>query len=599
MSKPSSLSPLEVARETLRSLALQKLQPTPDNYRTVFHEISGIVGIEAFPETELKSLQAELPRQNAKQINFVRQVEAAIAQKSWQDLKLALVELSASQVESMVSWADLIRRLLRQLETSHEDLADSQKKQALEHVLSASGTGDLLFSRLQSLISAWERQKVLLYQQKSGGVSGVAPQEAGEQAVSAVASVVKASPASLRWQDGWSVLQALVVQFLDDTLISVVQKKPELVRETREISAAVRQAHDAASMAGIAERLKRLSYRAHFAVEDDTELHATLLRLLRLIVDNISELVLEDQWLTGQVELIRNLLDAPLELRRLDEVESRIKDVVVKQGMLKRDLTAANDRLKLMLASFVDHLTNFSETTASYHGKVETFSAKISRARDVAEITAVLNEVIQETRIVQLDTARSRDELSLLQGRVLEAEQAVERLQNELSATTQLVRHDSLTGALNRKGLDEVLHKEIQRQKRLGGVLSVAFLDIDNFKQINDARGHTVGDAALVHLATIVQQTLRPQDVLARYGGEEFVVLLPDTPVDVAVQAMARVQRALTKNFFMLNDERILITFSCGVAEVDDMEHPEETLDRADAAMYLAKRSGKNRVVAA
>lgn len=599
MSKPSSLSPLEVARETLRSLALQKLQPTPDNYRTVFHEISGIVGIEAFPETELKSLQAELPRQNAKQINFVRQVEAAIAQKSWQDLKLALVELSASQVESMVSWADLIRRLLRQLETSHEDLADSQKKQALEHVLSASGTGDLLFSRLQSLISAWERQKVLLYQQKSGGVSGVAPQEAGEQAVSAVASVVKASPASLRWQDGWSVLQALVVQFLDDTLISVVQKKPELVRETREISAAVRQAHDAASMAGIAERLKRLSYRAHFAVEDDTELHATLLRLLRLIVDNISELVLEDQWLTGQVELIRNLLDAPLELRRLDEVESRIKDVVVKQGMLKRDLTAANDRLKLMLASFVDHLTNFSETTASYHGKVETFSAKISRARDVAEITAVLNEVIQETRIVQLDTARSRDELSLLQGRVLEAEQAVERLQKELSATTQLVRHDSLTGALNRKGLDEVLHKEIQRQKRLGGVLSVAFLDIDNFKQINDARGHTVGDAALVHLATIVQQTLRPQDVLARYGGEEFVVLLPDTPVDVAVQAMARVQRALTKNFFMLNDERILITFSCGVAEVDDMEHPEETLDRADAAMYLAKRSGKNRVVAA
>ncbi|MFZ3036744.1 MAG: GGDEF domain-containing protein [Rugosibacter sp.] len=599
MSKPSSLSPLEVARETLRSLALQKLQPTPDNYRTVFHEISGIVGIEAFPETELKSLQAELPRQNAKQINFVRQVEAAIAQKSWQDLKLALVELSASQVESMVSWADLIRRLLRQLETSHEDLADSQKKQALEHVLSASGTGDLLFSRLQSLISAWERQKVLLYQQKSGGVSGVAPQEAGEQAVSAVASVVKASPASLRWQDGWSVLQALVVQFLDDTLISVVQKKPELVRETREISAAVRQAHDAASMAGIAERLKRLSYRAHFAVEDDTELHATLLRLLRLIVDNISELVLEDQWLTGQVELIRNLLDAPLELRRLDEVESRIKDVVVKQGMLKRDLTAANDRLKLMLASFVDHLTNFSETTASYHGKVETFSAKISQARDVAEITAVLNEVIQETRIVQLDTARSRDELSLLQGRVLEAEQAVERLQNELSATTQLVRHDSLTGALNRKGLDEVLHKEIQRQKRLGGVLSVAFLDIDNFKQINDARGHTVGDAALVHLATIVQQTLRPQDVLARYGGEEFVVLLPDTPVDVAVQAMARVQRALTKNFFMLNDERILITFSCGVAEVDDMEHPEETLDRADAAMYLAKRSGKNRVVAA
>jgi diguanylate cyclase len=103
----------------------------------------------------------------------------------------------------------------------------------------------------------------------------------------------------------------------------------------------------------------------------------------------------------------------------------------------------------------------------------------------------------------------------------------------------------------------------------------------------------------VVDLATVVLQTGRREDVLARYGGEEFVVLLPDTPVDVAVQAMTRVQRALTKNFFMLNDEKILITFSCGVAEVDDVEHPEETLDRADAAMYLAKRSGKNRVLAA
>jgi diguanylate cyclase len=599
MSKPSTLSPIEVARETLRSLASQKLQPTPDNYRTVFQEISGIIGAEAFPETELKSLQAELPRQNAKQISFVRQVEAAIAQKSWQSLKLALVELSASQVESVVSWADLIRRLLRQLETSHEDLTESQKKQSLEQVLSGSGTSDLLFSRLHSLVSAWERQKVLLYQQKSGGVLDIGQQGIDGQAVGAVASDGKSSAAPLRWQSGWSDLQALVAQFLDDTLTAVVHKKPELVRETREISVAVRQARDAASMAGIAERLKRLSYRAHFAVEDDAELHAALLHVLRLIVDNISELVLEDQWLTGQVELIRNVLNGPLELRRLDEAEGRIKDVVVKQGMLKRELIEANDRLKVMLASFVDHLADFSETTASYQGKVEIFSTKIIQAKNVAEITAVLNEVLEETRIVHLDTVRSRDDLSQLQSRVLDAERSVERLRKELSATTQLVRHDSLTGALNRKGLDEALHKEIQRQKRHGGVLSVAFLDIDNFKQINDARGHTVGDAALVHLATVVQQTLRPQDVLARYGGEEFVVLLPDTPVDVAVQAMTRVQRALTKNFFMLNDEKILITFSCGVAEVDDVEHPEETLDRADAAMYLAKRSGKNRVLAA
>jgi diguanylate cyclase len=86
---------------------------------------------------------------------------------------------------------------------------------------------------------------------------------------------------------------------------------------------------------------------------------------------------------------------------------------------------------------------------------------------------------------------------------------------------------------------------------------------------------------------------------LARYGGEEFVVLLPNTSVEDAVTAMVRVQRELTRRFFLHNNEKVLITFSCGVAELGSEEDPHETLKRADNAMYLAKRAGKNRVLAA
>ena len=127
----------------------------------------------------------------------------------------------------------------------------------------------------------------------------------------------------------------------------------------------------------------------------------------------------------------------------------------------------------------------------------------------------------------------------------------------------------------------------------------MALLDIDNFKKLNDSLGHAMGDSALAHLATVARECMRPQDTLARYGGEEFVILLPDTPLDRGVDAMTRLQRELTKRFFMAGEEKILITFSAGVSQLASEETGMEAVRRADKAMYLAKRAGKNRVVGA
>ena len=98
-------------------------------------------------------------------------------------------------------------------------------------------------------------------------------------------------------------------------------------------------------------------------------------------------------------------------------------------------------------------------------------------------------------------------------------------------------------------------------------------------------------------MATVARECMRPQDTLARYGGEEFVILLPDTPLDKGVEAMTRLQRELTKRFFMTGAEKVLITFSAGVAQLAAEESGLEAIKRADQAMYLAKRAGKNRVV--
>lgn len=599
MSNSLPLSALEIARETLRQLALKKLQPTPENYRTVFLEISGDPAISSFPDQEFKAIQALLPRKNAKQIRFARQLETAIAEKSWAGLQNAVTELSAIQVGTEVSWPDLLRNLLQQLDMSHAEMTRLQKKESLEHILSVSVTSDLLFSRLQSLVGSWNKNTLTTHPVLVEDALLVSPAASDLAVVNPVEKSNKKSLEPPGFPSNLAALQGLLGQFLNNALVTVLHKSPELLVEVKEISVALEAARDVPTLKQLVERFKRISYRAHFVVEDEVELKAVLLRLVQLIVDNISELVVEDEWLSGQIKVMQMLLNNPLELRQLDEVERRMKDVIIQQSMLKKNLTEANDRLKLMLAAFVDHLTNFSEVTSSYHGKIEEFSEKISLANNPAEITDLLNEVMHETRLVQVDTARSRDEMSLMKNRVHNAEQEIARLHKELSATSQLIRHDQLTGVLNRKGLDEVLQKEINRQQRQGVPLSLALLDVDNFKSINDMRGHSVGDLALVHLVEVVQKTLRPQDVLARYGGEEFIVLLPGTGVEDAVAAMMRVQRMLTREYFMDKDDKILITFSCGVVAVTDLEAADELIRRADSAMYLAKRSGKNRVVAA
>lgn len=574
------------------------MQPSPENYRIVFQEVSGLTEIPAFPERELKALQAALPRKTAEQVQFAQQMATAITAKDWGQLNAALVEFFTPPGKEENAWPELIRDLVRQLSTTHAEITTVRKKDALEHVLAASGTPNLLFTRLQSLVRTWAKntQASSLAMVEISPVSGSA-EPAGSNLVTDNGN--KNTAESFPGKVDTLGLQKLIAQLLDNTLNIVLADQPELAQEAHEISVAVSHTENMEVLNGLADQLKKLSYRVHFVVEDRAEVGTALIRLTQLILENISELVIEDQWLTGQINLMRELMAQPLDLRRLDEVDRRMKDVIAKQGLLKKSLVEANDRLKLMLATFVDHLANFSETTKEYHGKIEICAEKISQAKDVVELTEVLDVVMRETREVQVNTARSRDDLQLMRSRVRETEQEVARLQDELTSTSALVLHDHLTGVFNRRGLDEALKKEVARQQRQGGTLSLALLDIDNFKKINDTQGHVVGDAALKHLARVVMATIRPHDILARFGGEEFVILLPNTRIEDAIKAMARVQRELTREFFMAGNEKILITFSCGVVEVMKDEDPYVAISRADAAMYAAKRSGKNRVVPA
>jgi diguanylate cyclase (GGDEF)-like protein len=166
-------------------------------------------------------------------------------------------------------------------------------------------------------------------------------------------------------------------------------------------------------------------------------------------------------------------------------------------------------------------------------------------------------------------------------------------------ALRELATTDPLTGALNRRQLFELAADETRRADRYVRPLCFAMLDLDHFKAVNDRHGHTAGDEALRIVAAAVRAGLRSHDLLARYGGEEFAVVLPETSLDTARAAMDRIRAAIAALRFDVGGAALRLTVSAGVVAWTAGETLGTVLDRADAALYEAKRRGRNQVVAA
>ena len=345
--------------------------------------------------------------------------------------------------------------------------------------------------------------------------------------------------------------------------------------------------------------LGNFSHRLSFAAEDQAEIRATLLKLLHLVIGNIGELGLDDNWLKRQIDALMESATPPLTLRRLDDLERRLKDVMFKQIEAKGRTLEAQEQMRRMLARFIERLAQMSDSTSTYHNQMEESARLMEQAKSIEEIAPLLKDVISSTHAIALDIRTTRDELRGMREKASTTEAEIVKLHHELNAVSAQARHDTLTGALNRKGLDEALERELADVRRKQTPLCMALLDIDNFKKLNDSKGHDTGDAALTHLVTVTRDSMRAQDTLARYGGEEFVILMPDTTLELGIDAMMRLQRALTRRFFLAGTEQILITFSAGVAQLAPDESGPDAIKRADQAMYLAKRAGKNRVLGA
>lgn len=594
-------NPSEVAREALRQLALRRVAPTPDNYRKLYHEIAGTRSEdEGASESFLRSLGLRLPRDSAERQRIGREFDQALAAGKLKAAEEALGRyLDGLKTLEPPAWNELIANLLRAWEARQPGWTTARKRESLDRVLNAADPATL-HARLQGLLRGWNQGGAEEGGESPGGESRAeAPGGAGLPVQPARPAGTSTQILRLVGNEHAATLLKLLQATLQDVVPAFLGDHPELADEATQIAQEVGATDDTARLDRIGARLRQLAHRLEMTAADDAEIRSGLLELLRLLLRNIDDLVLDDKWLAGQIEMLREIIDAPPNPRNIDDAGRRLKDLIYKQSQLKHNLVETQRHLRQMLAGFVDQLARFSESTGAYHDRIGSCAQRIAEVNDISAIGPLLDEVMQETRSMQDEAQRSRDELIATREQARLAEERIAKLQEELDEASRQMRHDQLTGTLNRRGLEEVFEKEAARAQRRGSTLSIGLLDIDHFKKLNDTLGHHTGDAALVHLANVVRKHLRPQDVLARFGGEEFLILLPETETDDAYRALIRLQRELTREFFMADQQKIVITFSAGVTPLGTGESFDAAMKRADAAMYQAKQAGRNRVMQA
>jgi diguanylate cyclase len=600
---PAISAPVHLAKAALRRLALDKLEPTPENYARAYAAESGqaasVLSERARPVLQRMAAQIGAPVGSRDAL-----VKALMAGR-WDEADRALEVTGADSAAHARGWADLMQRLARSLERGSRLWTAARKKESLQRVLAGGGSDALrLQHRVRQLLTLWESEVEEIE-------SGVMPLHDGaEAAAPAPPEPVTAAPAEAAKTastEGAAVGMPAVYSTGDwmaivNSLHVAVQAglsdaEPRAAELTGELAEWLRRMPDAGASPDMAAQAEDLSQRARRMLAHRQHLLDELGKLCSELTQGLTELAEDDSWARGQCEVMRSRLADGLNVRNVRAAGEVLADARKRQGALRGERNQARDALKAMIQGMLTEVGEFGKHTGRFQDNVGRHAEAIARADSLDSLAGVVREMVDDSQAVQAMVSQTQGRLQAEQARASEMQTRVNLLEDELRRLSNEVSTDALTQVANRRGLAKAFEAERQRLSRVGGNagLAVGLIDIDNFKKLNDTLGHHAGDVALQNLAARVREQLRPHDTVARFGGEEFVVLLPDTDTAEAQQVLSRLQRRLTASLFMHENKEVFVTFSAGVTLLRDGEALEGALERADEALYEAKRTGKNR----
>ncbi|MBW8828768.1 MAG: diguanylate cyclase [Burkholderiales bacterium] len=592
---PSEMLPAALAKAALRRLVIAKLEPTPENYARAYQEeLGGATANSVLPERAQKVVERLVLR--AVDADVAPELTTAMAEGRWDQAERALdaPDRAGEQL------AELIDRIVRGVERRSRQWTSARKKDSLQRVLGGSrGDASRLQQRLRQLVASWESEAP---EGATEGVSGEtmpAPLSADSQLA---ALGIESQPMPLGGDTGPEVIESAVREWnrvlgcLDGT---VRQALPTTEKDSLTLAEAIADATRRIQMKGasplLADELNRLCQRADRVLQHRHHLVEQLGNLCRELAAGLTDLAEDDSWAKGQCNAMQLRIEEGLTARGVKSVSQLLHFTRERQGQLRAERERARDALKGLINRMLSELNELGSQTGRFHDSVGRYADVIEKADSLESLTGVVREMVEESRTVQSLVAHTQKKLQDEHTKASDLTDRVNELESELRRLSEEVSTDQLTQISNRRGLLQAFEVEKSRMERTGATLCVGLLDIDNFKRLNDELGHNVGDEALRSLASVVSRTLRPTDLTARYGGEEFVVLLPDTPVEEGQVILTRLQRSLSGGLFMHEQKQIFVTFSAGVTTFRLGERIEDALERADQALYEAKRTGKNR----
>jgi diguanylate cyclase len=597
MTRPSPLSKAagsevpaaQIAKAALRRLATERLEPTPENYERAYrHEAGDGGGPAALPARAQKLVDRLALRAFDGDAAGV-EIGQAITHGRWDQAEHLLESANGAASEAL---ATLIERIVRGIERSGHNWTPARRKEGVNRVLSGSrGDSRRLQQRLAQLVNSWESDSAAteVDVKDPAQVSSAATPAAADAAQPAAASAPSlAAGDAAAWNLVAKGLAGALAQALPQHDDANQEFSEELVRLTDRLGAEGATPLLAGEMQALCQRAERVLQHRHHLFDQ-------LGKLCHELTSSLTDIAENDSWVKGQCEAMRVKIEEGLTARGVRQVSDMLHHARTRHAEVKGEREKARDALKGMIQQMLTELGELGSKTGDFHQSVGRYAEVIEEADSLESLTGVVREMVTESRAVQSLVQQTQARLQEEHSKATDLSERVVKLEDEMRRLSDEVSTDQLTQIANRRGLLQAFEIEKARLERNGGHLSIGLLDIDNFKRLNDELGHSAGDEALKALAAIVSKTLRPTDRVARYGGEEFVVLLPQTPADEGEQVLTRLQRSLTGGLFMHKEKQIFVTFSAGVTGYRPAERIEVSLERADQALYEAKRTGKNR----
>jgi diguanylate cyclase len=255
---------------------------------------------------------------------------------------------------------------------------------------------------------------------------------------------------------------------------------------------------------------------------------------------------------------------------------------------------------------YADSVSAARELDSELRQQVDGLHSSVQHATDLPSLKGLVENRLNGLLGTMEQYQRQRDDreqlvagrMQTLVERVANMEQEAKGFRQHMEEQRQKALLDPLTALPNRAAWNERLELEMARWQRYGGDLLLAVVDIDHFKRINDEYGHLAGDKVLKIIASELHKRLRKTDFIARFGGEEFAVLIPATPMAGGLQLLETLRNGIAECPFHFRGERVTITLSAGISAFADTERSEQVFERADQALYRAKRGGRNCVEA-